>query len=61
MGIVNDIKSAVSGHAHPNTIYHALYAYFFLYYSAAFIAKVFGKTRQCMSNWGLRMVIGHTW
>lgn len=48
---VNDIKSVISGHAHPNTIYHALYAYFFLHYTAAFIAKVFGKTRQCISNW----------
>ena len=46
-----DIKSAVSGHAHPNTIYHALYAYFFLHFTLTFIAKIFGKSRQCVSNW----------
>ena len=48
---LNDIKTAIGGHAHPNTIYHALYARFFLHLSFAFIAKIFGKSRQCISDW----------
>ena len=48
---LEDIKTEVGRHAHPNTIFHALYARFFLGLSCAFIAKIFCKSRQCISKW----------
>ncbi|ORZ30491.1 hypothetical protein BCR44DRAFT_1444710 [Catenaria anguillulae PL171] len=49
--MTDDIQAAVKGHAHPNTIFHALYAYFFLHLSMAVLARIFCKSRSTLSGW----------
>ena len=38
-------------HAEENTIYHCLYAYYFVGYSKTDLAKIFGKSIRTIANW----------
>ena len=49
--MTDDIKAAVKAHAHPNTIYHALYGYFFLDMTMTALARIYCKSRATISNW----------
>jgi transposase len=43
--------AATRQHAHPNTVYHCLYAYYHLHYSRQTLAHVFCKTEHTIGNW----------
>lgn len=43
--------AASKQHAHPNTVFHCLYGYFYLGYSRKDLAHIYNKTRQTISNW----------
>ncbi|KAE9005074.1 hypothetical protein PR001_g17544 [Phytophthora rubi] len=42
---------ATRQHAHPNTVYHCLYAYYQLGYSKQHLAHIFNKSERTLSNW----------
>ncbi|OWZ13831.1 hypothetical protein PHMEG_00012780 [Phytophthora megakarya] len=44
-------EAATQQHAHPNTVYHCLYAYYKFGYSKQHLAHVFIKSLRTLSNW----------
>ncbi|KAG6954305.1 hypothetical protein JG688_00012430 [Phytophthora aleatoria] len=44
-------EAATRQHAHANTVYHCLYAYYKLGYSRKHLAHIFNKSERTISNW----------
>ncbi|KAJ8524494.1 hypothetical protein ON010_g16622 [Phytophthora cinnamomi] len=38
-------------HAHPNTVFHCLYGYYWFRYSRKELARIYHKTRRTIGNW----------
>lgn len=43
--------AATRQHAHPNTVFHCLYGYYYLGYSRKELAHIYNKTQQTVGNW----------
>ncbi|OWZ07489.1 hypothetical protein PHMEG_00020114 [Phytophthora megakarya] len=44
-------EAATQHHAHPNTVYHRLYAYYNLGYDKKHFSHVFNKSERTLRNW----------
>ncbi|EGZ21300.1 hypothetical protein PHYSODRAFT_495569, partial [Phytophthora sojae] len=44
-------EAATRQHAHPNTVYHRLYAYYKLGYGKRHLAHIFNKSERTLNNW----------
>ncbi|KAE8878678.1 hypothetical protein PF005_g30059 [Phytophthora fragariae] len=44
-------EAATRQRAHPNTVYHCLYAYYMLGYSKQHLAHIFNKSERTLINW----------
>ncbi|ETL96482.1 hypothetical protein L917_06039 [Phytophthora nicotianae] len=44
-------EAATRQHAHANTVYHCLYAYYKLGYSKKHLAYIFNKSERTIRNW----------
>ena len=49
--VVAMVEAATRQHAHPNTVFHCLYAYYYLGYNKSELAHVFNKSPRTIDNW----------